>query len=93
MGELAEDFALMREAKQERRNRREPGRIAFVEKQLSNIGYKTEYDGFNKCLIFKHKGNACKIYPFTGWWTGKGIGSDRGVKKLLRKLLEENNGR
>lgn len=89
----AEYWANYKKEQKERRDRREPGRVAFVEKQLANIGYKTEYDGFNKCLIFKYKGNTCKIYPFTGWWTGKGIGSDRGVKKLLRKLLEENNGR
>ena len=89
----AEYWANYKKEQKERRDRREPGRVAFVEKQLANIGYKTEYDGFNKCLIFKHKGNTCKIYPFTGWWTGKGIGSDRGVKKLLRKLLEENNAR
>lgn len=85
----AEHWANYKKEQKERRNRREPGRVAFVEKQLANIGYKTEYDGLNKCLIFKHEGNTCKIYPFTGWWTGKGIGSDRGVKKLLRKLLEE----
>lgn len=89
MGELAEDFALMKEAAKERRERIEPGRVAFVEKQLSSIGYKTEYDELNKCLVFKHKEHTCKIYPFTGWWTGKGIGSDRGVKKLLKKLREE----
>lgn len=89
MGELAENFALMKEAAKERRDRIEPRRVAFVEKQLSSIGYRTKYDSFDRCLIFKHKGNVCKIYPFTGWWTGKGIGSDRGVKKLLRKLLED----
>lgn len=86
MGDLAGDFAFLKEINRERRMRIEPKRVAFVEKKLSDIGYKTEYDSYNKCLVFEHKGNKCRIYPFTGWWTGKGIGSDRGIKKLIREL-------
>ena len=86
MGELAEDFALLKEIRRERRAYIEPKRVAFVKKKLSNIGYETEYNWYNKCLIFEHNGNKCKIYPFTGWWTGKGIGSGRGVKKLIGEL-------
>lgn len=32
-----------------------------------------------------------KLYPYTGWWTGKGIGSGRGIHKLIEKLDNKLN--
>lgn len=86
MSELAEVTAIMKEMRKEKRASKEPGRVDYAIKQLKGIGYNSAYDTAEKCVLFAHGGNVCKIYPFTGWWTGKGIGSGRGIKKLIKKL-------
>jgi len=37
-------------------------------------------------IEFIYKGNKCKIFPYSGWWSGKGIGSGRGLENLIKKL-------
>lgn len=91
MGELAEDFAIMNEARKRKRDHLEPHRVAFALEQLCNVGYEAEYDSYEKCILFKHNGYLCRLYPFTGWWSGKGIGSARGIKNLIRKLERTRN--
>lgn len=89
MGELAQDFSALKEYKLDIRNKQEPERIEYAKKQLLNIGYETEYDAGNKCLIFEYNNNPIKIYPFTGWFTGKGTGNGRGIHNLI-KVLSNN---
>ena len=87
MGELAEDFRFMKEQAKKHREKIEPSRFACVEKILRTIGCKI--DGYTYCEIYFTKGNINgKIYPYKGWWSAKGIGSDRGIKKLVKTLKE-----
>lgn len=85
MGELAEDFRFMKEQARKHRERIEPSRFAYVEKSLRTIG--CTIDGGNYYEIYFTKGNISgKIYPYKGWWSAKGIGSGRGIKKLVKAL-------
>ena len=88
MGELAEDFALMKKIKAEERAKREPNRINYVSNKLMQIGCTIEYNDWGKCVFFEKGTIKGKIYPYKGWWSAKGIGSDRGIKKLIKKLRE-----
>ena len=56
-------------------------------KKLLELNYDLEWDDFNRCFNVKGKYNG-KFYPYTGWYSFKKIGSDRGLSKLLRKLRD-----
>lgn len=88
MGEMAEDFEALRQYKQEVRSSKEPGRVEYAKEQIEGLGYTTDWDAGNKCLTFKLGKNFIKVYPYTGWFTGKGVGSDRGIHNLIKKLKE-----
>ena len=79
----------------ERRAKKEDSRIEYARRQLAGLGYTATLDDYNRCLLFKLKnGVTARIWPYTGWWAGKGIGSGRGIKKLLTTLrMKEQNGR
>ena len=89
MGELAEDFALMKQVRAERRAKEEPSRIDYAANKLMKIGCTISYNGLEKCIMFEKGEIKGKIYPYKGWWSVKGIGSDRGIKKLIKKLEEK----
>ena len=88
MGELAEDFALMKKVRADERAEKEPGRINYVANKLMQIGCAISYNDWEKCVFFEKGTIKGKIYPYKGWWSAKGIGSDRGIKKLIKKLKE-----
>lgn len=88
MGELAEDFRIMKEERKKRRDKLEPSRVEFAVNKLMEIGCEVAYNDYAKCVFFSIKGIKGKIYPFTGWYSAKGIGSDRGIKRLIKKLGE-----
>lgn len=81
------DCEEIREWYEDYRAPKEDGRIKFAKSQLETRGYKVTHDVANKCLIFEHKGNKIRLFPYTGWFTGKGIKDGRGLQTLLKRLL------
>lgn len=81
------DCEEIREWYKEHRGPREDKRIAFAKSELEKRGYTVTFDEPNKCLMFEHKGNTIRLYPYTGWFTGKGIKDGRGLQTLLKRLL------
>ena len=53
MGELAEDFALMKKVRAEERAKREPSRINYVANKLMQIGCTIAYNDWEKCVFFE----------------------------------------
>lgn len=80
------DCEEIREWYQEYRAPKEDNRIKFARQELEKRGYEVTLDESNKCLIFEYDGNTIRIYPYTGWFTGKGIKDGRGLQKLLKQL-------
>ena len=84
MGELAEDFRFMKEQAKKERASKEPKRFEYATDLLMNAGQRVGLDlSDSTCLIVN---GSIKLYPYKGWWSGKGIGSGRGVHKLLKVL-------
>lgn len=82
MGELAEDFAFMDEARKAERAKIEPTRVDYAIKQLQDAGHTvTKID--EQSLKVNGK---ITLWPYTGWFSGKGVGSGRGIHTLLKKL-------
>lgn len=74
---------------QEREAKLQPERIEYAIKML-------ESPQVNKVIIYKdstridflHNGNKISLYPYSGWWSGKGVGSGRGINELLKQLAK-----
>lgn len=89
MGELAEDFKIMKEQKLKERIKVEPSRFQYATDLIMEAGHRVGLDkNDDKVLTIN---GYIKLWPYTGWYSGKGIGSGRGVHNLLNKLNEVNN--
>lgn len=89
MGELAEDFAAFNAYKKEERANKEPGRIDYAVQKLMDAGYRVgKCPNDNTQLIVN---GYIKLWPYTGWWSGKGVGSGRGIHNLIKKLRRFND--
>lgn len=90
MGELSVVFDTMKKEREERRKSLEPSRVQYATDLLIETRYAVAWDAREKAIyIYKandRKNHIAKLYPYKGWWTGKGIGSGRGIHKLIEKL-------
>ena len=73
---------LMREI----RKQKEPLRIGYALKKISELGFICEIDEGNKCIQFIYKGGLVRFFPHTGWATGKTIKDGRGINNLLKQI-------
>lgn len=86
MGEMADDFRAMREYQLEQRARVEPTRFEYAVDKLMQAGHSVARNPEDdKCIIVN---GAIRLWPYTGWYSGKGIGSGRGIRNLIKKLEE-----
>lgn len=74
---------------QDREARLQPVRMDSCQKKLEDLGYTVARVDDTR-LDFKFNGNTIQFYPYSGWFTGKGVGSGRGFNYLLRKLNDES---
>lgn len=72
---------------QERERILTPKRKEYAIKKLQEIGIK-EFVCFNDVRIEFYRAYNKKVvlFPYSGWWSGKGIGSGRGIDNLLKLL-------
>ena len=70
----------------EHRAPKEDNRIKFAKSDLEKRGYEVTHDISNKCLMFEHNGFKIRLFPYTGWFTGKEIKDGRGLQNLLKQL-------
>nr|DAT58012.1 MAG TPA: hypothetical protein [Caudoviricetes sp.] len=92
MGELRAVFDAMKKEREERREALEPSRVQYATSLLTEAGFVVVWDRPERALyIYRHnRANKfiARLWVYTGWWSGKGIGSERGVHKLIKKLGE-----
>lgn len=93
MSELAEDWQAFNEAKKKRRSAIEPSRVNYATEALIELGCVStlRIDDSQKAILFRFKKLTGKIYPYTGWYSVKGIGNGRGIHQLVKKLKEHSN--
>lgn len=70
----------------ERQQELEPKRVDYAVKELEKIGKKITFKDETK-IIFEHEGESITLYPYSGWFTGKGIKDGRGISKLLKQMI------
>jgi hypothetical protein len=70
---------------QDREEKLNPKRMQYAKDQL--IRRNVPIVGYDKYSIqFQYKGELCRVYPYTGWHTGKTIKDGRGIENLLKQL-------
>ena len=84
---MAEDFRAYDEFKLERRNKIEPTRFEYAVDKLVQAGHRVANGGHgDKSIVIN---GYIKLWPYTGWWSGRGVGSGRGIHELIKKLKEK----
>ena len=76
----------MQEWYREHRAPREDRRTAYAREQIEALGYTVTENKSNRSLEFQYKGNTVRIFPYKGWFTGKGIKDGRGIANLLKQI-------
>lgn len=69
----------------ERQKELEPKRIEFAKTHLQAIGVN-DFEENNTSLKFKFKDVVITFYPYSGYFSGKGIQAARGLMELISKL-------
>lgn len=84
--DFAQDCAFLNELAKKKRSDNEPGRWEYTISVLKEKGYDPVEDHTNKCIRFEYKGNTITVWPYKGWFSGKGVKDGRGIKKLLKQI-------
>jgi len=67
------------------RARLEPTRMKFALNVLKHLGYEITSQNDSE-LRFVYDGHEVKLFPYTGWHTGKSITDGRGINKLMKQI-------
>lgn len=90
MSHFDDDYDGYKAARAERRAEHEPSRIQHATDQIMDAGFVVSWNDSEKMLSVwspkNHRILICRFWPYTGWYSGKGIGSGRGIHNLLKKL-------
>lgn len=65
-----------------------PKRFDYAKEKLGELGFEVEYEDTTELRI-EYKGNTIKLWPYSGWFSGKGIKDGRGIDNLLSQLEEK----
>lgn len=82
MGELADDFRFMDEQRAKHRAEVEPKRMTYAVEQLEKAGHTVQRVDDQTLKV----NGKVTLWVFTGWFSGKGVGSGRGIHNLIKKL-------
>lgn len=74
----------------DRQDKLEPKRMEYAVKQLTELGFDPNVTSNDKAIRFQLNGNTITLYPYSGYFNGKGVNPGRGIKYLLDQL--KNNG-
>lgn len=80
------DHEEIREWYNEHRTPLENNRTEYAKSQIEALGYTVTENPGNRSLEFEYKGNTIRVFPYKGWFTGKGIKDGRGIKNLLKQI-------
>jgi hypothetical protein len=65
--------------------RLEPERFKYAKEQIEKLGFKiNQINNHEIQFVFKNK--IVKLFPYSGWFSGKSIKDGRGIQNLLNQL-------
>lgn len=69
----------------ERQKELEPQRMTFAKESIQKLGFEITLETENE-LRFDFNGSTVKLFPYSGWFTGKTVNDGRGIEKLLKQI-------
>lgn len=69
----------------DRQHHLEPKRMQYCISQIEALGYRI-IERYDTWFSFMHNDYIVRVYPYSGWHTGKSIKDGRGIRKLLKQL-------
>lgn len=66
----------------------EPKRFEYASNTISNLGFDI-FDVSSTYFSFFFRGEKVKVFPYSGWHTGKSIKDGRGIKNLIKQIKDE----
>ena len=73
---------------QEREKTLSPVRMNYALGELNKLGLAVTKHSETE-IRFTWKGSVIKLFPYSGWFTGKTVTDGRGIRKLLNQLKTE----
>ena len=70
---------------QDKQRKLEPKRMQYAKDALKHLGLEILFECENT-LRFNFNGNLITLYPYSGWFSGKGIKDGRGISNLIQQL-------
>lgn len=70
---------------QHRESELQPVRISLTVDALKGLGMKI-VDHNKTTVRFLYNGNTITVFPYSGWFSGKGIQDGRGLVNLLKQI-------
>lgn len=66
--------------------KRENGkRMVYAISEVTKLGYSVSHQDERR-FDFEFNGNTIRVFPYKGWFTGKGIKDGRGIRNLLKQI-------
>lgn len=72
-------------AKSHHKKRLERERVDYATNQLLEAGIEPTYED-GSVIEFMFHGSKIKLFPFTGWFTGRTVKDGRGIHNLLKQV-------
>jgi len=69
----------------ERQLNLEPKRLKTAKNKIESLGFEI-IEQNDTALYFMLGNNKVQYHAYSGWYSGKGIGSGRGLENLIKKL-------
>lgn len=70
----------------EREKELTPVRLKFCKERIESMGYEIKAED-QTSIIFEYKGENVRLFPYTGWFTGKTVKDGRGLRKLINQII------
>ena len=63
-------------------------RLAYDKEQITALGYAITHETETE-LNFLFKNHNVKLFPYSGWFSGKSVKDGRGLKNLLKQIAKQ----
>jgi hypothetical protein len=65
----------------------EPHRVEYAISKLTELGFEVNHET-DTTITIMFNDSMVKLFPYTGWFTGKTVKDGRGIDNLIKQLKQ-----